>query len=298
MGMTYNATSVVSNLSVQSVSGVPGASFYRFSFLCKAEIPAHEKLVARVHGFRCAVKVKATAPQELLLGEAFTENAVVLETKRVTQNTSLVFCLDLDALQVEKIEELRNGGDLRFRLSVSAVVQPVTTGGEALTAFDGDVSLQVNQRTWLDTLKSAQYGTFLLFEIPIPAEARDSELSQAVSNLGRAREHYLMGRYDEAVAGCRRTLESLAAGLGDEADIKRVRDSYFESRALREDMPVSSRVLFLREAVRHLAHPAAHGDVSGAQAHYNRHEAMLVLGLTATTLTNALSRLPKLSTGD
>lgn len=283
MSLTYNGT-IFADVALVSIAGRSGAGFYRISFKCQLQFPAQNSPGARIQEFRCAVLVRSsTNNMESHLGEAFTEFAVVLETKRSAWKSDIFFCLDLSALQIEKIEELRNGGDLNFRLMISAVVHPVA--GEALAAHETGLSLEVNQRSWLDALAAAGYGRFLLFEIPFPNSRGDT--TRAVKDLEKAKEHYVLGHYDEAVAGCRKAIESLTADLDDESRVRAARDAYFTSRDLREDMSIGDRILFLRETIRHLAHPAAHG---GSREHYGRPEASLMLGSTAAVIAHALSR--------
>ena len=286
--ISYSGYSLA-DLRLMTLSGRSGLGFSRIGFTCEFSFPASKQPDTRIQELSGTAWVRSSTGTEMLLGQVFQESPVVLDSKVVAWSTQVMFCLDLEPHQVEAIEDLRNGGDLWFRMTIAGIAQTASSG-QAQVVHDSGLSLTANQRTWTDVLAAAGYGRFLLFEVPFPLQGTNSEHTQAVSHLEKAKSHFAIGHYDEAVAGCRKALDSLTAGLGDAEEIKRAKDSYFSAREIREDMPIDSRALFLREAVKHFAHPAAHGDVAGKQEHYDRHDARLMMSMTAATMSYVLCK--------
>lgn len=287
MSMTLYSGYIFADLRLAAVWGRPGLGFYRVGFSCEFSFAGSKQPGARIQELFGTAWVRGASGAEKLLGQVFQESPVVLDSRTSAWNVQVMLCLDLDPYKIEAIENLRNGGDLNFRLMIGGIVQ-TPSGGQTQAVHENGLSLAVNQRTWIDVLKAAGYGRFLVIEIPYPAEDASGPLAQAVSNLEKAKSHFGMGHYDEAVAGCRKALDSLTAGLGDADKVKEARNSYFEERDIREDMPIEIRARFLREAIRHYAHPAAHGESTSNQEHYDRVDARLMLTITAAALAHEL----------
>lgn len=285
MSMTDGNGYILADLKLGPISGRPGAGFHRIGFTCEYAFPASKQPGTRIQELCGTAWVRGSSATELLLGQVFPESPVVLDSKSVAWKTQGTLCLDLSSHQVEAIEDLRNGGDLNFRMTIAGIAEPSSAAGHTQAVYEQGLSLAVNQRTWIDVLAASGYGRSLLFEIPYPTQDTSNELIQAVNHLEGAKAHFMMGHYDETVAVCRKSLDSLTAGLGDAEKLKRVKDTYFSTREMREDMPIESRALFLRETVKHFAHPAAHGDVVSKQEHYDRKDARLILSITAAVLS-------------
>lgn len=291
MSFTSNAGYTMADIKLTSISGRPGLGVCRISLGCEFTFPASISPGTRIQELRCDVYIRGSTNNEILLGAAFPESSPNLDTKKIAYQTQVFFCFDLDPRRIEAIEELRKGGDLTFRLILTGIAQPPTSSSEQPSlVHEWGLSLLVNQRAWMDALTAAGHGRFLLFEIPFPPSGVRKELAEAIDHLERAKHHFDLGHYDEAVARCRRALESLTAGLCDAEEVAKTKSDYFSSREIREDMPIKSRILFLREAIKHVAHLAAHGEALGNQEHYNRHDARLMLSATAATLAYASYR--------
>lgn len=291
MSFTNNAGYIMADIKLTSISGRPGLGVSRISLGCDFSFHASANPGTRIQELRCDVYIRGSTNNEMLLGAAFPESSPYLDTKKIAYQTQVFFCLDLDLRRIEAIEELRKGGDLTFRLILTGIAQPPPSSSEQPSlVHEGNLSLLVNQRAWMDTLTAAGHGRFLLFEIPFPPSGARKELAEAIDHLEMAKHQFDLGHYDEAVTRCRRALDSLTAGLCDGEEVAKAKQDYFGDREIREDMPIKSRIMFLREVIKHVAHPAAHGEALGNQEHYNRHDARLMLGATAATLAYASHR--------
>lgn len=195
---------------------------------------------------------------------------------------SYLFYIDLLPLQIERIEDLRNGGDLEFVLQLSGIADGFW--GLQSRIVQG-VYFQANQSLWIKVLKDMKYQEFLLFEIPFPLENTSDELKQAIQYLDQAKDHLLKGHYDEVVGKCRPVLESVTKGLKEESDFQTAINAYCNGR---KEMTKNQRFLFLREAARHVCHPPHHPSDEPDGFSYTRVDAICVLGITAAILARSL----------
>lgn len=284
MTIAYNSR-IVADIEMRSVSGHSGIGFYRLFFQVDINTTPWQDEVAVFREIRGQIHLRAQGTTEYLLGTAYPEKVLIVDTRPSAIRSQANFYIDLDDRQIETIEDLRKGGDLWFTLTLSGVVDGSHRPREVTD--QSVVPLHVNQKTWIDVLKQMEYGQFMLFEIPVPSPETSKELGQALTYLEKAREHFWRGHYDEAVANCRKALEELTNGLGDQAELDNAKRSYRETR---EDMPIESRFLFLREAARHITHPAVHAGQSTAGAAFDRKDATFVLSATAIILFRYLTQ--------
>ncbi len=286
--ITYNST-FVTEIETRAITGQSGIGFYRLLFRVDINTAAWKDTVAIFKEIRGQIHLRVegtTAPYLHLLGTAYPEQVLIVNTRPTAIRSQANFYIDLDAAQIEIMENLRKGGDLWFTLTISGVVDGPHGPHEATDR--SVVPLHVNQKTWIDVLKQMGYGQFVLFEIPIPSPEASKELGQALTSLENAREHFWRGHYDEAIANCRKALEELTNGLGDQAELKKSKDSYCGTRELREDTPIESRFLFIREAVRNITHLAVHAGQSANGAAFDRKDATFVISATAIILSRYL----------
>jgi hypothetical protein len=286
MSFTFNGN-IIADLTMRSISGTPGIAFHRLVFSCDISVYAWQSLDAVVQDLRGDVFVRPSSGLETLLGSVQPDSAYVIDTRETAYQSQLNFFIDLDRRRLEAVEELRKGGDLSFRLVVAGIADAASRHGPR-RVHDSGLSLSVNQRTWIDTLKNMQYGQYLLFEIPVPHAEAAGELKRACEYFEKAREQFWIGHYDESVGDCRKALESLSASLGDKEEVKRVKDAYFAKKDQREDMSIRERLLFLREVTKHMTHPAAHGVDPQSQGAYDNRDARLVLAMTAILLAHSI----------
>lgn len=153
----------------------------------------------------------------MILSRAEPETPIFLKTETFSRKVQHVLDLTLTPSQLVELEEIRNGGDLHFTLNLY---------GQCFGSHDpipATETLQcpVPQSMWIDLLRKAKYAEIFLFEVSIPMNADESQ-KVAVNNLRKAQDHYLNGRYEEAIAKCRSVMENIANWHLDDAQTKKV----------------------------------------------------------------------------
>lgn len=176
--------------------------------------------------------------------------------------------------QLEAIEDLRNGGDLAFRVDVHAV--PLATAESS--PFPAQVVKEVSQSEWVKLLDQLGYQKTLLLEIPMPDPSEFPKLARVVNYLSQARASVIRGGagHREAVALCRDALESLRAVLDDSAAAGAAWQRRSEEM---EELDKAGRLLLVRRALWRLTSGAKHPI-----ADWNRHEAISVLAMVSAVV--------------
>ena len=288
MSLTYSDNSPIADLLVKSITGRPGVGFYRLLF--QVDITQHrisnQKTWKSFREIVGQVQVGLPGAAHNDLGRILSEVSFVMVAQESSPELkspytySHLFYIDLDSLQMERIEDLRNGADLEFTIQLSGIAD----GGSGPHTSHDWVHYRADQSIWIKVLKEMKYQEFLLFEIPIPPENASNELKQAVRYLTQAKEYLLKGYYDKTVGECRLVLESVTKGLKEEHDFQTAINSYCNAR---KEMTKDQRFLFLHEAARHVCHPPHHPGES-REVSYGRVDATCVLGITAAVVARSL----------
>lgn len=286
MTIAYNGK-IVTEIETRAINGLSGIGFYRLLFQVEINTSARGATAVIFREIRGQIdlSVQGTTTR-YLLGTAYPEKALIVDTRPTAIRSQHNFYIDLDGRQIEIVEDLRKGGDLSFWLTISGIVDGCH--GPHQVTDQSFVPLLVNQKAWIDVLKRMGYGQFVLFEIPVPSSEASKELGKALTCLEKAREHFWRGHYDEAVANCRKALEELTNGLGDQEKLEESKKLYSGTREIREGMPIESRFLLIREAVRHSTHLAVHAGQSTNGTAFDRKDATFVLSTTAIILSRYL----------
>lgn len=103
-------------------------------------------------------------------------------------------------------------------------------------------------------------------------------MREAISLCESARRSFLTGSYKAAVSELRDSLDKACSTI--ECERKTNWDNVAK-RQSREEMQLQERFLLVWNSVRHLTHPAHHGE------HYSREEAHRILGMGALALSLA-----------
>lgn len=290
MSLTYSDNSPIADLLVKSITGRPGVGFYRLLFevsITQHRIPNKNTW----NSFREIVGQIRVGPPGAAhndLGRILPEGPIVMVGQESTPDLtspytySHLFYIDLNPLQIECIEDLRNGADIEFGLHLSGIADGAF--GPQPRIVQG-VYFQANQSSWIKVLKDMKYQEFLLIEIPIPPESAADELKQAIKYLNQAKDHLLKGHYGDVVGKCRLVLESVTKGLKEDQSRQTAIDA-FKNR--KEEMTKDQRFLFLREAARHVCHPPHHVSDDSISVSYDRADATSVMGVTAAVVARLL----------
>lgn len=184
--------------------------------------------------------------------------------------------------QLNRVRELTEGGDATFESKLSVQITD-TDSGMVEEARNVTLKSTVFQSNWLDMLNESGFSNIFLFEVPVPSDTDSERLRASVEQLKKARSKRDQGKYEEAVATCRKVIEALNDGLG--ADPEKARDAYIDNK---KAMALNQREVLLRRIAKHYMHPAAHSDQDHLEPKYTRREANLALTTTATLVSTAL----------
>ena len=234
-------------------------------------------LVAR--NFKGTVVVVCGATQSYL-GSALPENSWALQATTTPRDGQYNFRIDLRDSDIERIEALRNGGDLQFRMQVMC---EISGGPEPVPAQD-DVWINVDRAAWIDVMKQFGLDRRLLLEVDFP-QTGNAALRTAVERLHRAREEHDAGNHDGVVRECRLALESVKNTLRLDEEIKNALAQYCGSG--RRGMSKRARALVLHELAMHYAHLAHHPDEGGETVDFGRRDAAFALAFTSAVVANS-----------
>jgi hypothetical protein len=217
----------------------------------------------------------------LLVGLAVPETAVPISLGSNGYSTALLFDLIITGGALEIIERHRAGGDIVLILKLRSVI---TRDGDRVQGQD-DVICRISQSDWLRFLRECGYGRSMLFEIPLSTD-NTKALPSAQKDLARARQYLLQGHYQEVIGTCRRVLEAITEELGQQDELHSAKKLFVEKR---ESLTICQRELLLRQAAINYAHLAHHAD-GRPDASFDRSDATMILGITASLVTAALDR--------
>lgn len=274
---------VVADIRVQGVTlrHVVGAYELIFGLYVNVIAPEEKGLSRRVSIIGAEVHVGPEGKGLSSLGFARPNVPFQIDTKTGPISMTPTLSLPLVSGQVAAIEELRDGSDLRFELSV------IGTGADQ----NGDQQVQdiwrysVSKSDWIKTLKAAGARNILLLEVPVPLEAKSEKWMAVTRSLQRAEEQYRNGDYPACIASCRTVIQELGYLKFDKVEWaptllgRLVND--------RRDMMKEEREGALWATLHHYTHQAHHGESEGGIADYSRAEAQFVLTLTASFLNRA-----------
>ncbi len=117
----------------------------------------------------------------------------------------------------ERLEELRGGGDLTFRVDLEytylqgdpSTLDRMSLGQAQLVGSAGSSVLEIAQSKWAGYATALGYGNYQLFEIRAPSPETHSAMKEPLYHLSRAREAYLNGEYEDTLVDSRKALETV-----------------------------------------------------------------------------------------
>ena len=181
----------------------------------------------------------------------------------------------LSSSQIEAIEKIREAGDLKIDIWLAGVTK--SNFQENSDPFHDRASFNIPKQEWLEALSSAGYKNTLLFELSLP---HDIELSDAIKKLiNKSQSHILNGHYDESVALCRQVIEHIEATYEDKKEADKVVDKFARGR---KSMTINERMLFARQALKHITHLANHPN----NETFSRSQAKAILGSVIAFLSS------------
>jgi len=158
-----------------------------------------------MHGARASA---STNGRTVILGLAVPDAPPLLLQDRNPYELHIELKLVLQANQFAALEDIRNGGDIDFQLSVSGAGAVVKQGRDRETSHDV-LYYKAPQSEWIKQLYAAKALNVLLLEVAMPF-VEPSPSSAAIDKyLRRAVKHYAEGNFGDCVAECRKASEQL-----------------------------------------------------------------------------------------
>ena len=130
---------------------------------------------------------------------------------RLNSNVSMGMTMTFDSgpYELAKLETLRNGGDLKFRILLRCLttVRVDNFSEELNLSIDG----KIPKSDWVEKhLPLLNFSEFSLIEVP---KLQAAELEKAVAYVSEAWKQYGLGEYDKSLTECRKSLEALSGEL-------------------------------------------------------------------------------------
>jgi hypothetical protein len=177
---------------------------------------------------------------------------------------------DLDTVRLEGLESRRAGREPIFWLAL----WPTLVDSQGFLNCDiRPIRAAIPRDNWVSLLSSFRNSRIDVLEIRRP-ELASPDFDAAVGHLREARTRVDRGDYDEAVAACRRAIESVTAvlNLGQKAtDIETALDAVTDEKRAKAYAGIVAR---LKELAGHTIHR------SHAPGRYVRAEAQFIIGTT------------------
>lgn len=277
--MTLNyGNRVIGEIRPDGLHGHAGLGMSQLRFSLSWNIHPRQDHLFRI--FSTSIWVSARPEGESqwhMLGHAMPETAWSDECREGAPfDRLLLYRLTLPDPQLLAVEHARKGRAMWFQLEARGHVH----GPDGILSLDSTVTLQVNASDWARVLKEANAVEVLLVGVHLPVAGSDGEAQAPIGLVRKANEHLLQGNYDDAVAQCRRAIESLwkATKLKNHAKDARTR---FAKMPEREAMTKLDRELALGEALLNFTHPAHHVNADAEPEVFSRLDAALAVAATA-----------------
>lgn len=281
--MSFSAGALVAaDPRITGVTGIRGLGFHRLHFSLALELRTHSDRVLELSNLTGEVSAGTSRSGPFsALGRMTPETAWFVETGSFSRAEHLGLLIDLSSEQLEALERLRGGASLVFNFDLRV---QVSTKGRKYPGFD-KIWFEANLSDWSTVLRELGYLDLLLLAVELPIGAPE-QFHQTIKLLRGGHEDLLAGRYDSAVASCRRAMESVGGMAPHESAQGQIWGVITQGKERRAAMTKSERAELVRMAVRHFSHPAHHVGES-----FSRHDALFILTAAAGVIWEALSQV-------
>lgn len=238
------------------------------------------------------VQVKTNKSSVCDLGLAQLETPLLLKNDpKHSINENFTFYLSLNATQLSKLEDIRDGHDLEFKLMIKGI------GGDSehTNHIHNEWRVEMPRSKWIGLLKQAGYMDIMLLEVPmLPKNSVSEEWLDIQQDFEEAQRHFLNREYAACVSQCRKVMEDAGHqkfGKGDwhnpllELLGKHPRSTNKEEKS-RNEMSKDERQNAFWAALLHYTHQSHHGKSKGGEKVYTRDDAKVILTLTASFLAS------------
>jgi hypothetical protein len=286
--VSYDGT-VIGEVRAVSVGGQRGVGMSQLCFSMAWNI--HPKRKDKFSVFGTCIWTSVAREGEgntLMLGQAIPETAWCEESREGgPYERHLLYRLTLPSPQLLALEQLRQGGGLRFHLDVRGNCD----GPDGIRTINQTVMLTANPSDWSRVATDLGADDVLLVGVHLPVKTSNRGAHAAIDLVSKANEHLVFGQYSAAVAECRRAIESLwkSAKLEQSARAARKLLSTMDER---RSMTKIDRELALGEALLNFTHTAHHVGADAEPEIFSRVDAALVVATTAGLVSSLGSHPP------
>ncbi len=266
---------MIVDFDVSSISGASALGAYVLKFSINYSMPPHKKSEAYFH--KTSAKVYVGKNNEFL-GVATPEQPKTYKSHNYQQKGSLLYEMLVSKDSLEAIEILREGGELEFKLDLSGEYYD----GSNLLCNSESVRYKASQNQWIETLKSMGFRGGMVFELPMDISHGD-DVKTALIAFEKAKNHLYHGNYDEVIAQCRISLDSIMSNW------EGVKEAEKLAKDNRKRMTKQQRFIHAVDQIKHTTHLAHHADDNDEYVSFTRSEAVFVLGATISTISGFAS---------
>ena len=235
-------------------------------------MPGHEKECAYFHKTSAKVYV---GKERSFLGIAMPESPRTFRPTSHEQKGGILYEMVLSKEALEQIEIIRSGNELEFKLDFSGEYYD----GLNLLCNSTSSWHKASQNDWIAVLEAMKFKGGLVFELPMEITPSD-DIKTALTAIEKAKNHLYRGNYDDVVAKCRISLESIMSGWGDIQSIRKI------SKENKRGMSKEQRYIHAIDQIVNFTHLSHHPDEDDEYISFTRSEAVFVLGSTISVVSS------------
>lgn len=275
MSITTASGRVLVEFDVNSIIGAPAVGAYVLKISLNYSIPPQDE---ETYYHKTSAKIYV-GKKELYLGIAFPEQPVTFRSHTHTQKAGLLYEMLLSKNAIEEVEKLRSGEELDFKIEITG---EYVDGINQLCSSE-TLRYKSSHTEWISVLKAMSFKGGLVFELPM--DIRPSEdVTTALAAIDKAKVHLYYGNYDDVVAKCRISLESIISNWGH------IRDVNEQIKKDKKAMSKEQRFFHAINQIVHFAHLSHHPDENDDYISFTRSEAVFVLGATISAVSSYAER--------
>lgn len=259
---------------MSSLHGYPALGAYILKFSVRYTLPAYEEENSNTFFHKTSAKIYIGA-KDIFLGIATPEVPMVYKPGIHSKNQTILYEITLSKDALEEIEKERSGKDIDIKFDIVGEYQ------DSFNQLCSTTSIRylANQKEWIEALKAMKFKGDLIFELPMDIEP-SYKVRTALAGIEKAREHLYYGNYDDVVAKCRISLESVISNWG------RIKEVQGLVKSNKKSMDKEQRFFHALDQIVNFSHLAHHPDADGEYVSFNRSEAVFVLGSTISAISS------------
>jgi hypothetical protein len=210
---------------VASLSGVRGDCRGMPKLTVTIHVKSNHENVLKTLNVVAEVRAHRTIQVHNFLGTSYFLGYALLEGDggQFSRGSEQIWQLGmvLSPYHLQKIEEIRKGGDLYLCMQFFCQAADLGTDPPQLrnlvspqirgaTWSSNYVPFRIPKSDWLPVLRNLGYGDYYLIEVPLRGVPERSELKKALTYLTKAWDHFNLGADSEALGSCHKAFERIA----------------------------------------------------------------------------------------